>query len=559
MLLLKRFRIGISELILLALVVVAIVLRITLISLNWPTTNSDESVIDLMALHIAFRGEHPIFYYGQSYLGSLEAHLAAPFIWLFGPSVFTVRLLLVTLFALFLILLYALTSKLYSRKLALFSVSLLSFGSLDMLIQELKAFGRYPDILVLSASLLLLTTHLALTTHTSALTIRRRLLFLLEGMLCGLAIWTDQITLPFVGLSLLLLLVFCRQEFRDWNLVGLLGGFLLCISPMIYYNTLAPITHNTFNDIINVNKVMADEMAAHHISPWRSLVGSLLFGLPAITGFNPACPPDNLPLFGPTTAVTITCSVTQGLWSLGYLALWGSAIVMAVTSLWRQWPRQVPLAKSPVYRTLVLEALRLALLLSAGAILLLYTLSASSAVNPGPTARYLLSMCVALPAILWPLWRGIETLTLPEKPRVRLFFFVRVGVLLCILVMLIVGTIRTFADTPNAQAAHQRQQILVSYLLSHQKTRIYSEYWTCNRLIFASDEHILCSNLDYNLGPGQDRYPAYTTMVEQAPSPAYVFPQTSLQAHNFETTRYASDPTRYRRETIAGYVIYSRR
>ncbi|GHO68577.1 hypothetical protein KSC_074690 [Ktedonobacter sp. SOSP1-52] len=559
MVFLKRFRIGISELILLALVVVAIVLRIALISLNWPTTNSDESVIDLMALHIAFRGEHPIFYYGQSYLGSLEAHLASPFVLLLGPSVFTVRLLLITLFALFLILLYNLTSKLYSRKLALFSVLLLSFGSLDMLIQELKAFGRYPDILVLSTSLLLLTAHLALTTPTATLTIRRRLLFLLEGILCGLAVWTDQITLPFVGLSLLLLLVFCRREVRGWNLVGLLAGFLLCISPMAYYNISMPITHNTFNDIINVNKVMANEMAAHNISPWRRLVGSLLFALPAITGFNPVCTTESLPLFGPTTAATFTCSITQGLWSLGYLVLWGSATVMAVTSLWRHWPRQEPLAKSPAYRTLVLEALRLALLLSAGAILLLYTVSASSAVNPGPTARYLLSMCVALPAILWPLWRGIQTLAFPEKGGERLLFFARVGALLLILVMLVVGTIRTFADTPNAQAAYERQQTLVSYLLSHQQTRIYSEYWTCNRLIFASDENILCSNLDYNLEPGQNRYPEYATIVGQVPSPTYVFPLTSLQAHNFEATRYASDPTHYRRETVAGYVIYSRR
>ncbi|GHO43778.1 hypothetical protein KSX_19410 [Ktedonospora formicarum] len=542
----------------LALVILASLIRFLLIAYHWPTTNSDEGVIDLMALHIAYRGEHPIFYYGQAYLGSLEAHLAAPFVLLFGPSVFSVRLLLIALYALFLVLLYNLASRLYTRKLALFSVLLLSFGSLDMILQQLKAFGRYPDILVLNTLLLLLASHLALTSPLASPAPRRWGLFFLMGLLSGIAIWTDQITLPFVGCALLLLALFCRRELRGWGLGLLLVGLLIGIGPMIYANLTSPLGNNSLNAILNVNGAMANEMAAKNIPSVRRFVGSLLFALPAATGFNQLCSPNQLPLFGPATPTMLACTLTHGLWSLGYLGLGGIATTQALISAWRLRPRETTLTElAPSdYRHLVIECTRLALLLSAGSILALYTLSASAAVNPGPTSRYLFSMCLALPALLWPLWRGLLPLTWPTLWRARALFTLRIATLLFILSMLVVGTVRTFEDVPNAQETFQKQENLINYLLSHKKTRIYSDYWTCNRLIFQTTEQIACSVLDEQLQSGQNRYPLYTEEVQKATAPAYVFIQDSAQARAFESQTYLPHALLYQRATVSGYIIY---
>ena len=41
----------------------------------------------LAALHIARGEDFPVFFYGQEYMGTLEAYLAAPLVALFGPSV----------------------------------------------------------------------------------------------------------------------------------------------------------------------------------------------------------------------------------------------------------------------------------------------------------------------------------------------------------------------------------------------------------------------------------------------------------------------------------------
>ena len=62
--LLKRFRIGPYELCMFAVVVAATIARLVLISYNWPVTNSDEGNMGLLAMHVAYRGELPIFFYG---------------------------------------------------------------------------------------------------------------------------------------------------------------------------------------------------------------------------------------------------------------------------------------------------------------------------------------------------------------------------------------------------------------------------------------------------------------------------------------------------------------
>jgi len=70
----------------LMVVLVASTLRIVLIYLRWPGTSSDELTMGLMALHIAYRNEHPIFFYGQGYMGSIQAYLGAVFFHIFGVA-----------------------------------------------------------------------------------------------------------------------------------------------------------------------------------------------------------------------------------------------------------------------------------------------------------------------------------------------------------------------------------------------------------------------------------------------------------------------------------------
>ncbi|HYT41625.1 MAG TPA: hypothetical protein VEP90_04725, partial [Methylomirabilota bacterium] len=111
------------------IIALATLLRIFLIAWGWPHSNADVDTMGLMAMHIAYKGEHPIFFYGQNYQGTLQAYLGVVFFRLFGISVFSFRLGSVLFFTLFLVIMYCLTSLLYTKKLALIALALLSFGS----------------------------------------------------------------------------------------------------------------------------------------------------------------------------------------------------------------------------------------------------------------------------------------------------------------------------------------------------------------------------------------------------------------------------------------------
>jgi 4-amino-4-deoxy-L-arabinose transferase-like glycosyltransferase len=59
--------------------------------------NSDEAVVALMARHITM-GARPIFFYGQAYMGSLDAFLVAAGFLLFGQQVWVIRLVQAVLY-----------------------------------------------------------------------------------------------------------------------------------------------------------------------------------------------------------------------------------------------------------------------------------------------------------------------------------------------------------------------------------------------------------------------------------------------------------------------------
>jgi hypothetical protein len=86
-------------------------------------------------------------------------------------------------------------------------------------------------------------------------------------------------------------------------------------------------------------------------------------------------------------------------------------------------------------------------------------------------------------------------------------------------------------------------------------TRFFSEYWTCNRLIFQTQEQLVCTDTWGNLTHGYDRYMAYRTMVDVDPNPGFVYPTGSGHIAELEAALKATH-TPYRRFEIAGFVIY---
>src|SRR6266567_591707 len=485
---LKYFKIGIHEICAFCLIIFATVLRIILIGQGWPQTDSDEGTMGLMALHIAYRGEHPIFFYGQGYMGSFEAYFAALLFRLFGTSLFTLRLGLVIIFALFLLSIYLLTSLIYTKNLALVTLRLL-----------------------------------------------RYLIYACWGYLVGLAIWTDLLIMPFVLMSGLLLLLFCWPDLDSWAPTCIIASFIVGILPLFVYNITALPQQSSLFYFLLVYRADTTGRFLQHVPLVQKMVGALLVGLPDATGANPICTTRNLPLFGLLSPASLQCTLRQGSWALGCIALWLIAVFLAIRALWQQRQQaRASLANFEERQITIRHAARLVLLGSAGLTLLLFAFSPVAALDPWTNSRYLACLLIATPAVIAPLWKNEGSIgPLSSIWLAKLLAVMKGAILLYISSMLLLGAIGTFNNIPSVQAINRQQEGLISNLLHMGARHIISDYWTCDRIIFQSDERIICSVVDERLRPGYNRYDSYYFTVKKDTHALFVFPLGSPEAANF--------------------------
>ena len=561
---LKHLRIGIYELSAIAIIVVATLLRIILTALGWPQTNSDEDIIGLMGMHIAYHGTHPIFYYGQNYMGSLEAYLAAIMFHLFGVSVFSLRLGLILIFALFLASTYLLTSLLYTKKLALFSIALLCLGSSAILTRQLTAIGGYPETLLFGSLAFLPACWLALSYAPGQILSPgqrglRWAAYACWGCVVGLGLWSDLLILPFVLMSGLLLVLCCWREWHTlaplWLILGLIiGGF-----PLIYYNLHAAPGQDSLTTLISLFGINSSQPTLTLAKHLQSAQVSLLVSLPMATG-NPFCPVWELPFLGPNSPNTLSCTLIHATWGTGSILLWGIATMLLLFSLWksrtRLWATVRSASEFPQERQAVVrDVARLLLLGSMGLAFVLFMFSSAPLVWPGIHARYLIGLLIGIPAALWPLWSVASNVKQPTVWREHLKGFFCAAVLVLIGSMFLLGMIGTFLEVPTNQAIDQQQEALVSHLIRMGDRHIYTDYWTCYRTAFQSDEQIICGVLDNNLLQSHNRYLPYLNAVEADPHTAYVFPSDSPPAFAV-AKKFAPARQHVQHSTFEGYDIF---
>lgn len=597
----KYLKSGSYELLAVAVIVLAVVLRIVLVALGWPQLDSDEGTIGIMGMHILYRGEHPIFFYAQGYMGAMEAYLAAIMFFLFGVSTFALRFGLILLFAVFLVGMYFLTSRLYTKKWAVITLCFLCLGSAPILTRELVAIGGYAETLVFGVLLLLLSLWLAFTAQPTFSPLRpwRRLLaYTLWGLIAGFAFYTDALIAPFIITGGLLILVFCWRDLLGLPTVLLLVGVLIGIYPMIIYNLNAPPDLSTWAYLRHIQ--LADGLPPQPfrvIFP-RQLFGALFISMPGATGANPLCyssvqmnPATDVHLLKLGSLHGIRCTLTHTGWAIGIVVLWLIAVLVTSAALWRLY-RSSPHPWAPeAHRSVVRYAGRLALLLNGLIVFLLFLDSPAAAYFPVPDMRYLECLLVTTPALLWAMWDGLG-LVKPLALRVvnmataiklaRMSFTVRRGILLLLGLVFLIGTFSTFSGYPAAAPVQKRddafavvgvyqyQGVPATQAFNNQETglirdlerigatHIYSDYWTCDRLIFRSQEHIICTALNNGLNPGHNRYTPYCTQVTSDPHAAFVFRANTYQAKEvLKVKRHvAATHQPYEYYTFDGYIVY---
>jgi 4-amino-4-deoxy-L-arabinose transferase-like glycosyltransferase len=608
----KVYKVEKNDLFAIGIIFCAAVLRFVLVALGWPPTNSDEGTMGVMALDIVYHGAHPVVYYGQYYMGSIEAYLGAAFFHLFGPSLFTLRLGVILMVSLFLLNMYLLTCLLYTKIFALLVLILLSCGSNFIFTLEIYAKGGTPETLFFGSLAFLIASWLALSCKRDLFGKQRKLRlvgYAVWGIAVGLGIWSDMIVLPIFFVAGLLLLIFCWSDIRRvWAIVCLLLGLLVGLFPLITYNLAVPPQQNslsTFLGLFHGGKVQQAHTLAQTLS---GIINMLSISLPLATG-DPSCPIAAIHYGGGDIHQSPSCMVLHTLWGLGYVILWLLAVFLTVKTLWQLRSRDTQRSLSARIFA------RLFLLAGAGIAASAYAVSSAPHSLSQAHARYLMTLLIVTPAILWPLWNGLRKTRGKEKARSdgelegnsrargnstgetaardkargnsigetaardrargnsigetaardramasggRAMASIAPTLVLIIVVgAFLVGTVFTLGDVPAAQVVDRQQETLIHWLLLTDTTHIYTEYWTCNRIAFMSQERIICGVLDNNLRPTHNRDTGFYSIVSGDPHAAYVFPSDSPQRRSIEKKlAQAGTINQYAQFTVAGYVIY---
>ncbi|MDG4805438.1 hypothetical protein O7634_01520 [Micromonospora sp. WMMD1120] len=524
--------------------------RLWLLAYATPPTNSDEATMGLAALHIARGEDFPVWFYGQQYMGTLEAYLAAPvFAVTGGPSLLGLRLPTLALYAVFLLLTWRLTLRLTGdRWFGLLVVALLALGSDRVVKNQLIAGGGYPEMNAAGAALAVLAVDLA--TGRSRWRLAR---WAAWGSLAGLMLWVDPLVLPYVVATGAVLVGFCRRELRGAAGAVLGATAVLGAAPLLL--------HSLLNGRNPLTAVLAAS-GANAAAGWADrLYGGLLLGPSLGLGF---CAPGR-------------CATWQLWWSLALPLLLVAAAVTAWRALRRPAVPAGPAAPaSPAgpdgpdgaegadgvgrVSPRVAGAVRLALTVAAVGTLGAYTVSSSAGLTPVESARYLSCLLLSLPALLWPVWT-VARAALPRPasaPRAlgaRLVRTAAWAVLAATLGTAAHATWRAAETAPATRAAEARHAELVRTLRQLGVRHVRAGYWTCNRLTFASAERVVCAVVDDGLRPGFDRYPGYRREVDRAAAPAWVAPTGSPLAAALDA-RHGPGPADLDLVTIDGWRIY---
>jgi len=530
------------------LIMLAIALRAVLSILGWTPTNSDESMMNLVALHIAFRGELPSFLYGQYYLGVVDAYVGAVLFRIFEPSVLVMRLEMITFTALFLVVLYVLTQQLYNRQFALIILAFFTLGSPRVLQLQVEAVG-YPELPLL-AGLLFLVAYALLCNADRWSWQRRAAMYILWGFIAGLGLWEHILTSPYMLIAGSLLILWRSREMLRLGLWCSLVGCIIGAWPLIWYNLHALPGQDSLSAILGMTQAGQD--ARYGILD--HMIATIVVTLPIVTGYSSRCLAshlsDHLPLF----PYHLHCIAEQTLWGAGYIVLLITAVIMTCIALWHL--RRASQWNVDDRYEAIQQSARLLLLIGAVLTLILYVRGNAINIDAVGSTRYLICTWVSLPAIIWPLWAG--GYYIKQKWSTKVFSTLRVVSTVVISMVLVYGTISTFGQVQQAQAENTQIEKLSAYLQKAHITRFYSEYWTCNRLIFLSQEKMVCGDtwdVNNRLVHGWDRYIAYRAMVEASNNPAFVYPLGDARNQTLEQELKA-ERISYMRTQVDGYAVY---
>jgi len=460
----------------------AMALKAALLALDAVPFNGDEAVVALMARHI-LQGERPWFFYGQAYMGSLDAYLVAGAFAVLGETVLAVRVVQVVLFASALLTGYGVALRITAaRRTALVTALLLAFPPVLLTLYTTASLGGYGEAL-LAGNLLLWWGH-----RLGWEDAQRRGLWLAWGLVAGLGFWAFGLVLVYlVPVASWLLWRLRARPWRGYLLATL--GFAVGSLPWWLGNlgrvdvAVAELSGAAVRSTVTADSLLGNVGAR--------TFNFVVLGLPALFGLRFPWSVEGPPLWLAVPALALY------LGALGY-------------GLRRD---DGDIARSG----------RLLLWGICGTLFLGFVLTPFGG---DPSGRYFLPLYLPLSIFTADALAAL-------RERAGRWAWVLLG---AVLAFNLVGTAQAaFTNPPGittqfeaiTQVDHRYDAALIRFLRAHGGTRGYANYWVTYPIAFLSGEEIILVprlpyKADLRYTSRDDRYAPYGEEVEASPTVVYV-------------------------------------
>ena len=540
---------------------VAVVFKIGLLLAGVIPFNSDEAVVALMARHI-LQGSRPIFFYGQAYMGSLDAFLVAAVFKVIGTNIWAVRLVQIGLYSLTILTTAVLGRKLSDNwKVGVLAAWFLAIPSVGMTLYTSVSMGGYGEMLLIGNLILLITLRITRELKRDDKNKTNLVSWFTFGFLSGFGMWVFGLTLVYSIPAFIYLVWYWyrvrsktlaehprnpwwkkwRSGVRPWenkmqvypaSFLGIaIIGVVIGCGPWLAYAQ-----HSGLSNLVS-------ELSGSAIAGVESLSFLDQFTRHAL----------NLILFGSTALLGL-----RPTWEIRWLAMPLAPFVLifwvgvALYTL-KKMRRDLKVGPNdPAFSNV---------LLLGGVILLVVVGFVMTPFGADPSGRYFLPVAVVLAIFasqaVWK-WRS----------KWGSYVWLCVGL---VLTFHLWGTLEVMRSNPPGfttqidavtQINHQYDKELIEFLQTEGENRGYTNYWVAYPLAFLSEESLiyiprLPYHQDLRYTTRDDRYPPYDRLIDQTQRTAYITTNNPLLDEQLRTG-FKDLGVSWQETKIGAYHVYYR-
>jgi 4-amino-4-deoxy-L-arabinose transferase-like glycosyltransferase len=495
--------------------------RILLLSINAFPFNADEAIVGLMAKHI-LAGQNFLYFYGQSYMGSLDVYLVAFGFLVFGEEIWVIRLIQIFLYGLVIVFTYLFVDITFrNKKIAFISSLFLVFPAVNIVLYTTVSLGGYGESLLFGIVSFYLAALIVNEIREPGI---RKLVYMgILGFIFGIGLYVNPISLTMILPAVVFVMCHLVKQIEAKkrlfvNFLVLVIFFLLGSSPFWYSLFFT----NGFSVVTEIGGSAVAIESNSYIQKILSHVFSfLLFGPTVILGLRP---PWEINIIGKYFVPII-------------IFFWILIIYMLIRK------KINPIKEFEIFIPLI------------GIILLVVMGFIFTSFGIDPSGRYFLPFAFPLSMFV-----GYAIIRLDNK-------FINILAMLTI-VFQIYGSLKSGLHAPYittqfyspAQVNHSKITELKNFLLREHEYFGFSNYWISYPLAFISDEKIISIpklpyHQDLRYTARDNRITKYNDLIKTADTYFYLTSNNAL-LDDLLIHSFIKNDVSYQQKEIDDYHIF---